>query len=107
VIKSVDREQVRQAVLDYAEGLRNQHTEIVRVIWFGSWVAGLPAPGSGVDLSLILYMSNKPPRDPASDYLPLGFPVGVDLFAYTQDEFKRLKETNPGWFQAITSGTDI
>ena len=107
VIKSIDRKQIQQAVTDYAELLRQKHPEVNRVIWFGSWVSGLPAPGSDVDLCLILSASHKPARDRISDYLPLGFPVGVDLFAYTQTEFERLQQTSPGWYAAISSGVDI
>lgn len=107
VIKSVDRDQIRQAVLAFAAQIRKQHPEVERVTWFGSWVTGLPAPGSDVDLCLILSSSDKPPRDRVPDYLPLGFPVGVDLFAYTKDEFERLRISSPGWYKAITSGPVI
>ena len=107
VIKSIDREQIQQAVADYAAQLRQSHPEVRRVIWFGSWVSGLPAPGSDVDLCLILSSSDKPVRERISDYLPLGFPVGVDLFAYTQAEFERLQHTSPGWYAAIACGVDI
>jgi uncharacterized protein len=107
VIKSVDRESIRKAVVSYASHLRKQHQEIEQVIWFGSWITGLPAPGSDVDLCLIVSSSDKPARDRISEYLPLGFPVGVDLFVYTPDEFERLRQSSPGWYSAITSGMEI
>ncbi len=106
-IKSIDREQIRGAVSTYVDELRARHLEIEQVIWFGSWISGLPAPGSDVDLCLILSASDKIPRDRISDYLPLGFPVGVDLVVYTQDEFDRLRESSPGWYTAITCGVEI
>ena len=92
---------------DYVGELRRRYPEIIRVIWFGSWVTGLPMPGSDVDLCLILSSSEKSPWDRVPDYLPLGFPVGIDLFAYTQIEFEDLKESSPGWYRAITSGVEI
>jgi len=107
VFKSVDRDQLRKAVVSYSTKIREQHPEVERVIWFGSWITGLPAPGSDVDLCLILSSSDKPPRDRISEYLPLGFPVGVDLFAYTKDEFERLRQSSPGWYAAIISGLEI
>ena len=107
VIKSIDREQIRRAVLSYVAQLRRQHPEVERVIWFGSWMTGLPTPGSDVDLCLIVSSSDKPARDRISDYLPLGFPVGIDLFAYTQTEFEHLRQSSPDWYQAITTGMDI
>jgi len=107
VIKSIDREQIRAAVVSYAAQLRQQYAEIERVIWFGSWITGLPAPGSDVDLCLVLASSDKPPQQRISDYLPVGFPVGLDLFAYTAEEFERLRKSSPGWYKAITAGVDI
>lgn len=107
VIKSIDPDRIRQAVHDFAAQLRRHHPEVERVIWFGSWMTGLPAPGSDVDLCLILSSSGKPPRDRISDYLPLGFPVGVDLFAYTREEFEQLQTSSPGWYKAIASGLDV
>ena len=102
-----DGARARQIAHEVAKLARSLLGENAQVIWFGSWVSGLPAPGSDVDLCLILSASDKPPRDRASEYLPLGFPVGVDLFAYTKAEFRRLKQENPGWYQAITSGREI
>ena len=107
VIKSIDKDQIRDAVTAYALQLREKHSEIRQVIWFGSWVTGLPSPGSDVDLCLVVSSSDKSPRDRISDYLPLGFPVGIDLVVYRQDEFERLKESSPGWHAAITSGIEI
>ena len=107
VIKSANREEIAQAVSSYVARLREQHPEIERVIWFGSWVTGLPLPGSDVDLCLILSSSDISSRDRISAYLPLGFPVGVDLFAYTRDEFERLRETSPGWYKAIAAGEEL
>lgn len=106
-ISSIDREQVRQAVAAYAQALRQGHAEVERIIWFGSWVNGLPSPGSDVDLCLIVSTTDKPPRDRISQYLPLGFPVGVDLCVYTRAEFELLPSRSPGWYQAINSGIEI
>jgi len=95
------------AVVGYAAQLRKSYPEVMRIIWFGSWVNGLPAPGSDVDLCIILSSSDKTARDRISDYLPLGFPVGIDLFTYTQAEFEHLQQSSPSWFAAITSGVEI
>ena len=107
VIRSANREAIAHAVADYVARLRAKHAEIEQVIWFGSWVTGTPLPGSDVDLCLILSASDKPPRERAVHYLPVGFPVGIDLFAYTQAEFERLKETSPTWYRAIMSGRQV
>lgn len=104
VIKSADRTRIEQAVERYVARLREAHPEIERILWFGSWVNGLPGPGSDVDLCLILSTSDKPRHEWAADFLPVGFPVGMDLFVYTREEFERLREEHPGWHQAICAG---
>jgi predicted nucleotidyltransferase len=83
------------------------HSEVEKVIWFGSWINGLPSPGSDVDLCLIVSKSSKNRRERVQDYLPVGFPVGVDLFVYTADEFQGLRDRLPGWYRAIMSGIEI
>lgn len=107
VIKSTDRQVIIDAVVSYVAQLRSKHPEVKRVIWFGSWVNGLPTPGSDVDLCLILSASDKSVRDRIPDYLPLGFPVGIDLFPYTQDEFDRLRQEAPTWYSTIVSGREL
>ena len=62
-----------------------------RIVWFGSRVDGIPAPGSAVDVCLAFECSDKPFRERVGDYLPLGFPVGLDLFPYTPAELERLR----------------
>lgn len=107
VIKSLNREPVEEAVSSYVAQLRRDHPEIERVIWFGSWITGLPTPGSDVDICLVLSASDKAPRERISDFLPLGFPVGFDLLVYTVSEFERLRQFSPGLYEAITSGVEI
>jgi predicted nucleotidyltransferase len=107
IIKSIDRERIRQAVISLAADIRKKTPDVDQIIWFGSWINGLPSPGSDVDLCIVLSASDKPPRDRVPDYLPLGFPVGIDLFVYTKDEFERLRHSSPGWYNAIISGLEI
>ena len=78
-----------------------------RIIWFGSRVNGTPAPSSDVDVCVVLAGSSRPVRDRVGDYLPFGFPVGIDLFPYTEAELERLKSEHPSWYAAITSGIDL
>jgi len=107
VVKSADRIRIEQAVERYVADLRETHPEIERIFWFGSWISGLPRPGSDVDLCLILSTSDKPRHERATDFLPVGFPVGIDLFVYTREEFERLREEHPGWYRVICSGREM
>jgi predicted nucleotidyltransferase len=107
VIKSIDRGKVQEAVQQYARQLRQQHPEVTRVIWFGSWITGYPSPGSDVDICLVLSHSDLPIRERLPEYLPSRFPVGIDLHIYTQNELDHLRQSAAGWYQAINSGIDI
>lgn len=107
VFKSNNEAAVEQAVRGWAERIGAQRSEVRRIVWFGSRVNGIPTPGSDVDVCLVLTCSDKPFRDRAADYLPLGFPVGLDLFPYTVDELDQLRRDHPSWHRAITAGVDL
>jgi predicted nucleotidyltransferase len=107
VIKSSNQAEVARAVAAYVEWLRAERPEVERVIWFGSRVEGTPTPNSDVDLCIVISSSEKPRRDRLPDYLPVGFPVGIDLFVYTQAEFDLLPETSPAWYQVIITGREL
>ncbi len=107
VIKSANKEEIVQAVQSYVSSLCASHPEVEKVIWFGSWINGLPTPGSDVDLCLILSKSSKGMRERIPDYLPVGFPVGMDLFPYTKEEFQALSKRSPDWYKTMSSGKVI
>ena len=89
-IKSVDEEKIRRCVDEYARKLFAKHPEVEEVVVFGSFANGNYAPGSDVDVFILLTRSSKSVRERIPDYLPGPFPVGVDLFPYTKDEIKSL-----------------
>ena len=80
---------------------------MIQVIWFGSWVTGLPSPGSDVDICLVLTSARKPRHERIVDYLPARFPTGIDLLVYTQEEYDRLESISPGLLEAIQTGKEI
>lgn len=86
VIKSVDERLIRRSMDEYAARLLSAHPEIAEVIVFGSFMEGTYAPGSDLDVLLVLDRADRPVRDRIPLYLPGSFPVGVDLFPYTRDE---------------------
>ena len=107
VVRSAQQETVRRRVEALAADLRQSHPEVQRIIWFGSWVTGIPTPGSDVDLCLVLSHSELPRHERAPRYLPVGFPVGIDLAVYTEAEFRELADTLPRWYECVTSGRDL
>ena len=106
-IRSVNRGEIEKAVSKYVDNIGKQNPKVTRIIWFGSWVNGLPSPGSDVDLCILLSHSKEPVRERVARFLPFGFPVGLDLFPYTEDEYAFLKERSPGMYTAIEGGTIV
>ena len=86
VVKSVDEAAVRRAMDAYATRLLAGHPEIEEIIVFGSFAEGNWAPGSDLDIFIVLSSSSVSVRDRIPGLLPGAFPVGVDLFPYTRDE---------------------
>jgi len=107
VVKSNNQATVEAAVRGWARHIAAQCPEVRRIIWFGSRVNGAPVPSSDVDVCVVISGSRRPVRDRIGDYLPFGFPVGIDLFPYTASELERLKTEHPSWYAAIASGKDL
>lgn len=107
VVKYSDPNVVRRNVELYVRKLKNDHDEILRVIWFGSWIVGGFSPGSDVDLCIIVKCADSIPRDRPIEYLPRGFLVGLDICVYTDEEFNNLPHTRQEWHTAISKGVEV
>lgn len=98
-IISVGLDAPEKALEEYVQAIRRR-PEVLQVVLFGSLATGRYAPGSDVDLLLVLAASPKPFHERIPDYLPERFPVGVDVFPYTAEEIDR----NPFPQQALREG---
>ncbi len=92
-IKCVDEQQIRRHMDTFAAGLLSSHQEIVEIIVFGSFSTGNFAPGSDVDVLILLSDSDKPVRDRVPDFMPSQFPISMDVFPYTIREFAALEHS--------------
>ncbi len=107
-INYFNKEAVEKALNEYIKGLRERHPEIIKVILFGSFVRGESVPGSDIDLLIILQESKKSFLDRIPYYLPSHFPVGVDIFPYTEKEIEKMKaEGNFFIRKALEEGKEI
>jgi predicted nucleotidyltransferase len=106
-VRYADPERIRKAVRSYAHDLRTTHREILSLRWFGSWIKGTASVGSDVDLCVIIDRSDKPRRERIPDFLPRTFPVGIDLFIFTEGEFAKLATEHPSLFQVIENGVQL
>ena len=104
----LDREQVVEKTRAAVAALARERAEIERVVMFGSMARGDAVPGSDVDLLVALSESSVPFLDRSVEYKPEGIPVGVDVFAYTEDEMEKM--TRDGHMllkQALSEGVTV
>ncbi len=104
MVRWADPERIAAAVRSYADGLRARRPSVRRVLWYGSWVSGIPTATSDVDLVIVVEHDARRPRDRLPDFLPDRFPVGVDLVVLTERELGDLAERSPGWYRAVKAG---
>ncbi len=60
--------------------------DVEEVVVFGSFERGTYAPGSDLDVLIVLRDSTLPVRDRAAEFMPPSFPVPLDLFPFTRAE---------------------
>src|SRR3990167_4864548 len=83
VVKSIDKAAVRRAVDAYAAELL-QRPEVEEVVVFGSFETDTYAPGSDLDVLIVLRVSALPIHDRAAHYRGGALPVPLDLFPFTR-----------------------
>lgn len=93
VVRSVDEVAVRVAMDQYAAALFQQCPELEEIVVFGSMAEGNYAPGSDIDVLLVLSRSEDPVWERVPRLLPRSFPVPVDLFPYTREELARRRDS--------------
>ncbi len=71
---------------DYARSLLATRPDVEEIVVFGSFESGTWAPGSDLDVLIILSSAPAPVHERVADLLPGAFPVGLDVFPYTRDE---------------------
>lgn len=67
--------------------------EVEEVIVFGSFANDTYAPGSDLDLFIILQEAQDSPRDRMERFRPANFPVPVDVFAFTRAEMEERSDS--------------
>lgn len=107
-ISYFNKEEVEKALREYIKELKEKRPEVEKVIVFGSFIRGESVPGSDVDLLIILKESKDSILDRIPRYLPSNFPVGVDVFPYTQEEIEKMKaEGNSFIEEALKEGKEV
>jgi len=75
---------------EYAARLLATNPRVEEIIVFGSFVEDTYAPGSDLDVFIVLASAQQRPRDRITDFLPYSFPVPMDIFPFTRAEIAEL-----------------
>jgi predicted nucleotidyltransferase len=88
-IFSVDVGAVRRGMDEYTRELLDTHPEVEEVIVFGSFENDTYAPGSDLDVFIVLGEADDSPRDRIPRFLPQkSLCVPVDVFPFTRAEME-------------------
>ena len=88
-IFSVDVAAVRRGMDEYARELLATHQEVEEIVVFGSFENNTYAPGSDLDVFIVLQEANDSPRDRIPRFLPeKSLSVPVDVFPFTRAELE-------------------
>ncbi len=82
-----DKEAVKLAIQEHVNELSNRD-DVLAVYLCGSWGKGNYTAASDVDLLVVVKENPLPPRERIQGYLPMRFPVSLDLFVYTEKELE-------------------
>ncbi len=101
-IRYFDKKLVEESLRRYLKEIGGKHPEVERVLLFGSFVR------SDIDLLVILRESREAFLKRIPRFLPSRFPVGVDVFPYTEKEVEKMKsEGNFFIRKALEEGVEI
>lgn len=109
--RRVDHAGVNACVERWATELAHR-PEVVRVIWYGSFVSGTPTPRSDVDVCIVVRDDSPPARLPrhsrGAQYIPAAAtPAPFDIAVLSTSEFESLAGWAPAWAAAIASGRTL
>lgn len=91
VLRWPDRNEVEKALRAWAQKVRVEHPETLRIGYFGSYATESWGVGSDVDIVIVVAASKKPFMERPQDFDTTSLPVPADLFVYTAEEFAALK----------------
>ncbi len=88
VLKWPDAQTVQVAVRRWAQRLAEEHPDVLRVGYFGSYARGDAGVGSDLDVILIVDRTETPFWRRAADWDATDLPVPTDILVYTSAEWQ-------------------
>ena len=92
VMKWPDRATVDAAARAWARRIADEHEDVVRLGYFGSYARGDWGVGSDLDLVAVVRQSQYPFHQRASQWNRSELPVHADLLVYTEAEWESLMQ---------------
>jgi len=93
-IFSVDVGAIRRGMDEYARKLLDTRSEVEEVIVFGSFENDTYAPGSDLDVFIVLSEADDSPRDRIPRFLPdKSLSVPVDVFPFTRAAMEERRDS--------------
>ncbi len=93
VLRWVPEEEVKRALREWAEKIKKEHPEVIRVGYFGSYARGDWGVGSDIDLIIVVKSSDKPFMERALEFDTTDLPLPADVLVYTENELQRIKDS--------------
>ena len=87
VIRWPNQEIVKSAVEAWARGTRENHPDVVRIGYFGSYARGNWGVGSDIDIVMVVARSDLPWLRRSLGFETVDLPVPADLLVYTSNEW--------------------
>lgn len=91
VLKWPDAHTVEQALCRWAQCLAQEHPEMLRVGYFGSYARGDAGVGSDIDIVIIVAQSALPFERRSACWDATNLPVPADVLVYTAAEWQAVQ----------------
>jgi uncharacterized protein len=102
VLKWPTEATVHEAVLSWAERIRRERRDVVRIGYFGSYARGDWGVGSDLDLIVVVEGSELPFDRRGVSFDKDRLPVPADLLVYTRDEWETLLTSGSRFARTVT-----
>lgn len=92
VLKWPNRQTIDQSVQQWVSTLVSDHSDILRVGYFGSYARNDWGVGSDLDIIVIMKRSMKPFWQRSLEFDLTNLPIPSDILVYTRDEWEEMKK---------------
>jgi Nucleotidyltransferase domain. len=107
-IRYFDKKRVEESLRGYLKEIEGKHPEVERVLLSGSFVRNESVLECDIDVLVILSESDESFLNRIPRFLPSRFPVGVDVFPYTEKELETMqREENFFIRKALKEGVEV